>query len=386
MLSSKRLLLLSATFALTTLAWSADAHAKKKDKAADKTAKEAAASQGESGDRADELIREGVDLRKAGNDEKALESFRSAYQVRPTPRARAQMGMAEQALGRWADAEADLKAALRDAKDPWVSKNMKVLNGAVATVEQHLSSLQLLGSPKGAVVKIDDHQVGTLPFDKPVRVTAGEVLVSVSADGYIEINRKITVPVGRLVREVVTLHASPQAPPAAVATAAPQTRRAEDKATNLGAKDSEPAAADTTAGTSSDTASETPANQGETTAQPASGSGRRFGTAQRWGVALAVLGVAAGGVGGVFVAQAISKNNQSSVGCMGDRCNPMGFAARQEALTAGNRATVAFVAAGVLLGGGVTLLVAGRHKKETAWQITPVTDGERMALLGTVQF
>ena len=62
---------------------------------------------------------------------------------------------------------------------------------------------------------------------------------------------------------------------------------------------------------------------------------------------------------------------------------------RLQALTAGNRATIAFAAAGVLVAGGVTLLILGRHRAEateTAWWVAPVTDGERLALVGSLRF
>src|SRR5689334_14201627 len=61
---------------------------------------------------ADRLLKRGVELRKAGKDDEALEAFRAAYTSRPSPRAQAQIGLAEQALGRWGDAERDLSEAL----------------------------------------------------------------------------------------------------------------------------------------------------------------------------------------------------------------------------------------------------------------------------------
>ena len=148
------------------------------------------------------------------SDDKALEAFRTSFQLQPTPRAQAQIALAEQALGLWVDAERDLKEALRSPTDPWVSKNSKALAGAMATVQQHLGSLQLLGTPAGAVVKIDERVVGKLPFEQPIRVTAGDVLIAVSSDGYFEIDRKITVSAGKLARESIALHPQPRWAPA----------------------------------------------------------------------------------------------------------------------------------------------------------------------------
>jgi hypothetical protein len=55
-------------------------------------------------DEAEDLVRKGVDLRREGRDQNALETFRKANQLASTPRTVAQMGLAEQALGRWTDA------------------------------------------------------------------------------------------------------------------------------------------------------------------------------------------------------------------------------------------------------------------------------------------
>ena len=374
MSQSSRLVFLAATIGVVAIAWPGQSLGKGRSKKGSRdddggTAAPPAAP-APLQDRADDLIRQGVELRKSGNDDKALEAFRASYQLRPAARAQAQVGLAEQALGLWVDAEADLKGALREMNDPWISKNAKALSGALATVGQHLGSLQLMGTPAGAVVKIDERQVGKLPFEKAIRVTAGEVLVSVSLEGYIEINRKITVSAGRLVRETIALHAQPRLPPSPVASAGDTRSRPTNN--ELAAPRPMPASAP------------------EPTTAESTDSPRRFGTAQRWGIGVVALGVVAAGVGGVFVAQAISKNNESkAAGCVGDRCNAPGTQARWQALKAGDRATIALASAGVLVAGGVTLFVLGRHKTEatqSAWWVAPVTDGERVALVGSMRF
>jgi TPP-dependent pyruvate/acetoin dehydrogenase alpha subunit len=64
------------------------------------------------------------------------------------------------------------------------------------------------------------------------------------------------------------------------------------------------------------------------------------------------------GVGTVFALQAMSKNSQSnSSGCEGDVCDGDGMQLRRDARSAGNVATVGFIAGGVLLAGGVTLIL-----------------------------
>src|SRR6185312_3741828 len=58
----------------------------------------------------DALIDQGLELREHGKDADALALFERAYSASPTPRAKAQIALAEQALGRWAAAEKDLVA------------------------------------------------------------------------------------------------------------------------------------------------------------------------------------------------------------------------------------------------------------------------------------
>ncbi|HEX4352161.1 MAG TPA: tetratricopeptide repeat protein, partial [Polyangiales bacterium] len=63
-------------------------------------------------DSADALISQGVALRKQGKNAEALVDFQRAYQISPSPRAQAQIALAEQALGDWIAAEDGLVSAL----------------------------------------------------------------------------------------------------------------------------------------------------------------------------------------------------------------------------------------------------------------------------------
>ena len=76
------------------------------------------------------LLREGIELRRAGRDAEALARFERAHAVEPSPRTLAQMGLAEQALGRWVRAEAHLRAALAPRDDAWIERNRAALDAA----------------------------------------------------------------------------------------------------------------------------------------------------------------------------------------------------------------------------------------------------------------
>jgi hypothetical protein len=156
-------------------------------------------------DETDLLIREGVVLRKEGQDEEALERFTRAFERSGSARARAQMGLAAQALGRWVDAEAHLRAAMAMAEDPWVEKNRAALTDALVAVGQHLGSLVVKGGVPGAEVWVGGKKVATLPMDGPVRVVAGETVLEIHASVYEPLRRPVTIPVGSLAREPIDL-------------------------------------------------------------------------------------------------------------------------------------------------------------------------------------
>jgi hypothetical protein len=327
--------------------------------------------QAEGDDAGEAQIRRGLELRKSGQDDQALEAFRSAYKVKASPRAQAQMGMAEQALGRWVDAERDLKGALAVEQDGWIARNSATLKRSLATVTEHLGSVQIVGSPAGARVVIDERDVGRLPVDGPARVPAGEVLVTVSAPGYVDISRKITVGAGSLAREVIALHA-------VAATQAVRAPARVEASAEISPSDDKP-------GLSMSQPTRTSGQDGD--AAPSEGAG--LTTVQEWAIGAGALGVLAAGVGTLFALQAISKNDDSRKGCIDSLCDVPGAQARREALTAGDRATVAFVVGGVLFAGGVAAFFAARPSPgggSSTASVIPAVGPGRLALVGTFRF
>src|SRR5581483_9001377 len=114
-------------------------------------------------DDVDALLRRGVALRERGDDDAALRVFQRACALRCTPRVTAQVGLAEDALGRWVDAESHLTAAVGATDDFWIARHHSALVGALATVRQHLGTLEIRG-PAGAMVSVGGRPVGTLPL------------------------------------------------------------------------------------------------------------------------------------------------------------------------------------------------------------------------------
>lgn len=154
---------------------------------------------------AEVAIRRGIELRRRGDDAAALAEFQRADGLAPSSRTQAQIGFAEQALGRWRDAEEHLVRALADGGDVWIRKNRPTLERSRAAVGAHLGSLEVLGGPAGAELRVDGHVLGRLPLARPLRVAAGTVGVEVRADGYLPTARSVTIAAGELTRETVSL-------------------------------------------------------------------------------------------------------------------------------------------------------------------------------------
>ena len=169
------------------------------------------------------LIKHGLELREQHDDEGALAEFRRAYQLSKGGRAQAQIALAEQALGRWVDAETHLTQALRHTDDRWIGRNEKLLRQSLANIQGHTGSLEIAGAVAGAEILINNEKVGTVPTS-PVLVPAGSVALEIRAPGYLPLIRTVMIPARGLAREQVVLVAAP-----ATATATldlPRTREA----------------------------------------------------------------------------------------------------------------------------------------------------------------
>jgi hypothetical protein len=171
---------------------------------------------------AETLVQQGLSLRREKHDQEALVLFRAAYAKQPTPRVRAQIALAEQAIGHYVEAEADLRAALAASGDPWIQKNAQGLSEALETLEEHLGWLEVQGSA-GASVRVNGANTGTLPLAKPVRVVAGTVHVEAEIEGR-RATQTVTVAPRKRVAVMITVPPAPPKQPV-VDTSAPPLER-----------------------------------------------------------------------------------------------------------------------------------------------------------------
>jgi hypothetical protein len=154
---------------------------------------------------AEALIQQGVELRRNKKDQAALKLFEQAYAMDKSPKAAAQIGLAEQALGQWARAARRLQEALASKSDPWINKNRSALEEGATVVGRHVGHLEVTGTPLGAEVVVDGEIVGRLPLSEVIPANAGTVAVQVRAPGYLTVTRGASVSAGELTRESVDL-------------------------------------------------------------------------------------------------------------------------------------------------------------------------------------
>jgi PEGA domain len=161
----------------------------------------------------DALIANGVALRKEGRDIEALAVFRRAYAVHPSPRALAQIALANQALAHWPDAEQGLMDAMRASDDEWITRNRAYLEQSLSAVQAHLASLEVESNVAGAEFYVAGELLGRLPLDHPLRVSEGDVTLEVRAAGYSPLVRTLHVEAKSQVHAAFTF-ALPAAPSA----------------------------------------------------------------------------------------------------------------------------------------------------------------------------
>jgi hypothetical protein len=129
----------------------------------------------------DALLHEGIELRRARQDAEALAVFERALAIDGSPRTRAQVALAEQALGLWVEAERDLDAALADGRGAWFEQHDAALRLARDTVRTHLASLVFTSNVSGAEVRVNGILAGVTPLASPLHVVAGSAVIDVRA-------------------------------------------------------------------------------------------------------------------------------------------------------------------------------------------------------------
>jgi hypothetical protein len=152
-------------------------------------------------DEGDDLIKQGIECRRQRDDVCGLRFFEKAYEQGHTPRALAQIALAEQALGKWVAASEHMRQALAVRDDAWIEKNRMVLNESAARIAGHVGFIEIFGGSRGAEVRLDGTARGTLPLPRPLATPTGTVAIDLVMAGRLPIRRTTTVQAGETTRE-----------------------------------------------------------------------------------------------------------------------------------------------------------------------------------------
>lgn len=163
----------------------------------------------------EQLIAQGIEARKAGEDARALELFQRAEKLEPdSARVRVHLAATYQALGDWESADRYLTLALNDSYDPYVQSNQGILTSARRSIDAHIGTLEISGGPPGTAIWLNGRSIGTLPIQKKLRIQAGSYTLEARLSGYYPLSRSVTVSGGALARESVQLGREIQRAPA----------------------------------------------------------------------------------------------------------------------------------------------------------------------------
>lgn len=155
----------------------------------------------------DALIEAGVELRTQGRDEEALALFERAHEISPSPRALAQIALAEQALARFVAADRHLREALAAGGDSYIERHRRLLTSSLQAIDRNLVGVQPTG-PAGVRVRIRGDDVGTLPLRQPVYVEPGRVTIEAESGSGPPVRMEVeTGPAGSIITPAIDVTA-----------------------------------------------------------------------------------------------------------------------------------------------------------------------------------
>jgi hypothetical protein len=129
------------------------------------------------------LIREGIELRRQGDDLRAEGYFKRAYQIAHTPRSMAQLGLVELAIGDYMAAELYLTNALA-GEDAWIRSYQKTLEDSRLSARGHLMQVVVTDARPGTSAAVEKEPRVELHLDGVLWLNPGPTIVVFEAAGY----------------------------------------------------------------------------------------------------------------------------------------------------------------------------------------------------------
>jgi len=307
--------------------------------------------------RAEALFVAGKALLEQHEYARACPLLRDSFDLEPGTGALLALAICLEGQGKLASAAATYeKVALRAAEEQRTDR-VRVARDRGAALQQQASTIAIVPPvepllSEGFSILRDGVPVGEAQFGVQLPCDGGEHVIEISASGKkpwrtriwlapAGDRRTVSIPAlddtsGETTAAAPTLHAAALTMSASTSLTAPSRRMAEN---------AQPRTQISTAA--------------ERSEPPRPGARLRLSS-----IALLTVGAATLGVGTFYGIRAMVKQEGSQSGCTGNMCGAQGKADRLAALSAGNKATIAFVAGGALAAAGGALLVLSRHVPE----------------------
>lgn len=298
---------------------------------------------------AEVLFRDGRELLAQDDLEHACPKLAESFRLDPATGTLLALALCHERSGKLASAWAEYADAASRSKKEERQDRASAAHAKVVALEDKLSSLtiEFEGGPpaRGVVVRRNGAVIPTAWLGTAVPVDGGTIAIEVSGPRHQTWKASVWIE-STGDRRVVTIPASwakagraPAGAPAAIATAAGASTDAPHASPDTETVDPE---------------AHVPINAPPAPHHPLTGW-------QVAGLVTGAVGVVALGVGGVFGALAISKDNDSKNYCLngGDLCTPAGKSERQDAVNSGNISTTTIAIGGSLAVAGLALVLWG---------------------------
>ena len=150
-----------------------------------------------------------VALYNDGDYATALAEFSASYQAAPLPAVLYNIGVAQKALFRYAEAIDTLQRYLAEAQ-PRAERRAEV-ERLCAEMEALLAPVTLQVTPADAALVVDGRSAAGGARGRPLRLAAGAHVIEASAEGYRPLRREIMVSAGRPLTLTLALAELPRA-------------------------------------------------------------------------------------------------------------------------------------------------------------------------------
>lgn len=306
-----------------------------------------AQAQGDGAALAETLFREGRRLMGLKRFDDACPKLAESHRMDPATGTLLALALCHEGQGKTASAWTEYSDVAARARSEGNKDRENAARQRAAALEPNLSRLTIRvanesASLQGLEVRRDGVAQPKASWGMAVPVDPGLHVIEASAPGRKLVRLEVKVGASRDNKEASLPALDPAAtePPVAPAATAPTAHSAAPVT---------PSAPDSTA--------------------PREGGASGLRTA---GWVVGGLGLVGIGIGSYFAVQAMGKKSDSDADCDGNVCGPQAFQDRTDAVSAGNRATIGFVAGGVLAAGGLTMVLLGSGKESrTSIRLAP---------------